>query len=306
MVRLILFTVFVVIIVTCLYVTSIYAAGITKQQVERAINGVRKGDYQFYDELVSKDAKNLLPYLTSYVRDSNPDVKIAIIDCARRVQNKESITLLISMLADKDADVSERVASAIFSDFKPALLCTANTEILINNLQSHLQINENSGISIILLAQCKKDKAIIKYLNKYRVEHKDFSTRIELWHPKASLSVSCDIALAELGDADAMKRYQNTLKNGKVENLIYTLYSVRWISRKEMLFGLLQMLRDNRNALPGGPSGTNVYQRICDISLENLLARANIPLKTIAEEKINYSARELNAAINKLGKLWKK
>lgn len=289
------------IIIRCLFFNHLgFAQNITKDQVVTAVEAIRQGDYKQFNIIIQTNPESAIPYLHPYIHDDNKSIRFEIIDCASDAKTIEGLNLVIEMVRDPDDYVADHAVMMIFDHYSPEMVRLGNQVALANNLESYLQHWPASGKAILLLSACPAINAI-KIIKYHRSQYANERIGVFRSVDPVTFSVSCDIALAELGEKDALQRYFTVINEGQTNNLLYILYNLRWITRYDMLLPLIELLNDKRNAFQiYRPAKNPPFYKTCDIALEQFSDKAKIHQEHAPLSIINYPEAELQRTYREL------
>jgi hypothetical protein len=114
------------------------------------------------------------------------------------------------------------------------------------------------------------------------------------WGRAAGVSFVADIALAELGRADAAERVVRRVGGAEVNDLLFAFDAIRFINQREVLAALAEKLNDRRQAVY--PWSDDFYLRVADVALNALATKARKPLGVEVKSNHRYTDEELNRA----------
>ena len=98
------------------------------------------------------------------------------------------------------------------------------------------------------------------------------------WIRTVSVETCVNVALFLSGDSEARKYVLHTLKDGKINDLLFILHTLKVFDDKEVLLAMIELVNDKRNAFPqyAGAEVDNAYYRVCDLAITFLIIRLKV------------------------------
>jgi HEAT repeat protein len=248
---------------------------VTSDQVARVFDAVRAGDLSSLEAL-EKAGPALTPWLKPYVVDANENVRRETVSLLSVIGGEAAIPLLATALTDSSAEVSERAAFAFYEHFDPDDV-VANGEAAKSILTS---INAGRPVAATLvLAGYIQREATQAALRKFiESPESDYLTSLRSDASPVSARLAAHLALARLGDRQAMSMIAHSIENADVDQWLFLLGAVRDINAPRILHALKSALDDERETSAGIPSHAAPKRRICDEAVNALVER--LELKT--------------------------
>lgn len=271
--------------------------GDVSQRVAEAFEAFRRGDHAPLDEL-RKQASSVIPHLQRYVTATEPEIRSELVEFARGQATEAAARLLVALVRDGDRYVSEKAIGSLYADFTCAALRKFGD--LKCNLIEILRERPNTAKAILLLSCYKEDADTATFLSKLRSRSDDLLTKIENGSRVVKVGLCIDVALGACGVEDASRRLQGAVEEGEVANLVFLLETVRFIEEQALLRRLAGLLKDTRDALPGAPSGTGYYLRVCDIAVRALVPRLGLDVGFDASASRRFTDEELRLVAERL------
>jgi len=291
-----------------------------EQQVAAAMGDAKKGDFKQLEAFESH-REDVLPFLQKYVSYPNKNVQYMLIQLASNYTSDVSQELIIQEIASSFPKVSKEAIFRIF--YEPTKLNHKNQQLLKTNLLDYIQSRYDSPETILLLSRYHGDPEVISALQEQRIKH---PTAI-VWlrnAPAIDLYTFYDIALAHLGDKEAVVRLKDVISDAKVDNLVaifgaQTLDTLEYVDNSSILSQLVECIHDKREtsidirvfsqAVPFSYGIRSVaferphyqYLRVCDLALMTLIQKANIRITGAPKLwDTNYTDDELNTGYTAL------
>jgi HEAT repeat protein len=262
-----------------LFLTAIHAGPSTNIQhkVEDALNAAESGDYTKVDALRG-EYNVALPHFLQHVDSPSPNVRSAVLTFIRDSKTAQCVTTLSVLTADREKWVAEQAVRVLYERYTCSEAVSLGGMDLKDHLCGNIRTHHNSAKAILLLTCFTNDASVIDFLVSER-EGPATMTKLENWLPIVDTRLCIDLALVELGEPRALPRLLARLKTGQVSELVFVLKADRFVNDPRLLAAIVELLRDKRDALAGGPSHTGAPPvRVCDLALSLLGSKSKVNL----------------------------
>jgi HEAT repeat protein len=266
-----------------------------EQRVTEAIENAKKGDQKSL-ALLKKDPElpKALTVLRRYLNDPNERVRSSVFALAEGVHTPEAISILSDLMKANPGRWGEAPVRAFYDKYDCKELLDGGGPGLRDNLIVFVKNEKNvSRAKAVLLLSCfKNDKDVVRTLESLdKGQHKtvtlDLSTRVDL-------ALTVDLALAEIGNKQALDRFLQRLAKGEINDLVFSFRAIRFVNNKEVLAVLVEKVNDKRKAVY--PWSDDFYLRISDLAVNALTKKAQQPLEIVVQNNYRYSDQELARA----------
>lgn len=246
-----------------------------KQELATAMAKARQGEFQAAFDL-RRRFTDLRILLQPYVTDKSDNVRLAVALIASEVKSREAILVLAQLMDDTNSSAALQAVKTIFT-YDCSQVREWGDGRLRTNLIRYMRDNKDSAEAVLLLS-CFPDDAQVKELLLRRARTgAAVSTRLDGLgaSPTVEMSFCISIALAQLGDVDALASVRLTLAEGAVDRILFIFQAISIVSSPDILVSVVNTLKDQRKARNVGPvGGTPIYLRVCDVAYRALKFKA--------------------------------
>ncbi|MBC7796413.1 MAG: HEAT repeat domain-containing protein [Pyrinomonadaceae bacterium] len=268
------------------------------EQVKRAFEAYRKGDYQPVIEL-KKSGAAIVPYLKPYQDDEDSHIRSQVIWLLRQIAEPDSVPLLAKALIDKDKNVSTDAVRVLY-EFYPPSLFEDNAEVKVNLRQS-VKTGNVSTLALLLLRRFPGADTIQTLKVVANKNYKSQNLAV-MGFPMVKPSIAANVTLSHLGDAGGDDALSSKIKIGEQNDLEFLLKTVGIIENKKILIELFQKtITDARIIQPvidGKYKGKGVLARMKDLTVKVFTEKLDIEFRAKNERFRRYD----NATINQYEK----
>lgn len=240
------------------------------KQITEAVESYRRGNpTQLLELSESANTDRLLSgliCLEGYAADPDPDVRLGVAVLVQNVRNSRVLPLLTTLVND-DSSVSHLAVDILLRNFGRREIAGASAAGLQNALIDYASREPAlvRGKALLLLSCFRSDKAVSRFLENLRSVSEKQNSLVSIYVVHVPARIGIDLALAELGDKEALGRTREVLScNDDDKAIIFLLECLRFIDDDVLLDELVRMTREKRDALFTS-DGTTL--RMCDIAV---------------------------------------
>lgn len=266
------------------------AAGAVADQVAKAFAAVRSGDLSQVSSL-EKLGPALAPALATYIADADENVRREAVSLLSVVGGEAAVPLLARALSDASADVAERASLALYERFDPDQVA-ANPEAA-KALLGSIAAGQPTAATLVL-AGYLPGEARQQTLRRF-IENpsSNYETSLHAGSSPVSARLPAQLALARLGDKEAMRSVAELTERAPVAEWQFLLAAIRDINAPRMLHALKRALDDQRETTAGLPSHTGPKRRVCDEAANALATRLKLKTSFPLTTTQRYSSEQL-------------
>jgi HEAT repeat protein len=244
-------------------------------QVAKAFAAVKSGDLSQLSSL-EKLGPAAVPALVPLVADANEDVRREAVALLALVGGEAAVTPLARALSDSSTEVSERAALALYERFDPDQVA-ANPEAA-KAIRASIAGSRPVAATLVLAGYLPGDatkEALRRFLEQ---PGSNYETSMQSGSNPVSARLPAQLALARLGDVEAMRSVAELTERAPVAEWQFLLAAIRDINAPRVLHALKRALDDPRETAAGVPSHAGPKRRVCDEAVNALASR--LKLKT--------------------------
>jgi hypothetical protein len=266
-----------------------------EDKVKAAIDGARRGNEELVSALKnSPDRIKAIPYLRPYVSDTDVNVTNALLTLAFGLHTTEAIAILVGVLKREDFGLSYRVASLLYQHYS----CDEITRVDLGLRDRLLTLAERgsvlfAGKPTLLLSCFDNDQSVLQFLEKQRKAKG--TIKLEMYMPNVPISVCADVALANLGQKDAVERVTRYIETGELDVLYFLLKAARFTNSKVVTAKLADLIKDKRELGPTC-SHCETYFRVSDLALYVFGDEFGVDVGVRPQEFQRYKDEEISLA----------
>lgn len=243
------------------------------QQVEQAFTAVRNNDLSQLSPL-EKLGPALPPALLPYLQDANENVRREALALAAVIGGDAAIPLLAQGLRDPAGDNAERAASGLYSRCDPQQV--AANKAAQDAILASIAAGQPAAATLLLAGYLPVESARL-VLEQFLAQPASQSlVRLEPAAGPIAARIAAQVALARLGDKNAMVAIADLTENASVAQWQFLLAAIRDINAPRMLHALKRGLTDERETAAGIPSHAGPRRRVCDEATNALAERLNL------------------------------
>jgi hypothetical protein len=245
--------------------------------------------------------KKLFPYLEKYIDDPSEYVRDFVVSLTRNQTSPEALDILARILKDKERYVGEDAMDAVHNEYSCDQIRTSRYPK--EGLKEYLTRRPNSARAVLLLSCFSGDPSIVKLIAAKR---KDLGTHGDGGiHHGVPFNLSVEMALAQLGDAQAIMNVRTYIAEADVRRLFFILDNVKFVQNCELRPALVELLNDKRPVYEP-VSHTDSVLRVSDLALTaltsttpTLITRDQYKKRQYTDEELKSAYRDLKARLEK-------
>ena len=260
------------------------------ERVEQAFAALRSGNPVSSGDL-GDAGPAIIAAVVPYLGDSNEDVRRYAVGLLAATGSPDAAPHLAKALSDRSDDIVGRASLALYELGPDALRDASVGEALAASV-----LGGNSAGSAVLLLGHVPGQNSVKALNGLRDLQADRKTEVYRWSPVVPVPFVADVALARLGDRQAMDRVLAVIRSGDFDALSFLLHALRDIEDRDVLTALADAtLSDERPAQGDAPSGTDLGIRLADVAAAKFVERLTLSAGVDMTADRPLTAAELRA-----------
>lgn len=266
-----------------------------EQQVEQAFQAARKGDFSHIGAL-PKLGPSAVPSLAPYLRDADVGMRREAVAVLAVIGGAKSLPLLVEALGDREAEIRERAAQALYSRYEPTAL--ARDKTLGPALRSSVRAGSPTAASLLLLGYFpdpENERALRAVVEQFG----DEPTQLSDSGPLVTVALPARIALSQLGDRIARDALLRAIDGASLAEAEFLLAVLRDVDSPTVLHAIKKTLDDEREIAGGLPSGAGPRRRLRDAAVEAFVRRLNLKV----DFKLHDSRRHSDEQIARVRRL---
>lgn len=228
-------------------------------------------------ELHQNEPDKVLALLEPYIKHPDENTRSAVLVAASRAHTSKALALLGTLACDET--LSSIAAGKIFDGYTAKELRGLGGQRLQRALFRSAFGSRYSTHSYLLLASFRStlDAGAIRFLERRRQSFRASTDARDT----TSEVVSLDLALAEIGSAQAQQRMTQLFARKETNKLLEMLRFLKYVTNKAVLLQTVELLNDKSKAkeVTNTDGSPLAHSRLCDEALVALAPRARLPLK---------------------------
>lgn len=254
----------------------------------------------------------VLELLKPYVEDPNGDVKFTIIEAASFAPHSPAAMELLTAIVPSESYGAAAIDVFFRNYTRSQIVMEGGTPLKRALIRGAIRSRYTTN-GYLLLSCFKNEPTILSFLERRRKTFPMSPNAVkkgqggEAPRDTSSEVVTLDLALVELGRADALKRVKRLFTQKQTDELLDLLRYLKYVENKTVLSQTVELLKNKEQAEVVRTSHDNSildYSRVCDEALVALYKRAKLPL-TKKNQNFDYIAprfsdQELTQAYKRL------
>jgi len=252
---------------------------------------------------LTENANRVLPYAIMYITDENPSVRELVSNIAVRASTLESDGVLVALIRDNDQNVREHTLYKLIAKHDATECVSIGGKQLRDNLICCLnQYGDREAEILLILGNYLHDKVACQFMQSLKKRPIDTVYSHYAILQYVNRDVAIDLACANMGDEESIELLKKELKQNDLNNAYFFAYSIPYLSNKEILGLLVELLHDKHPIKEDQKTG--IKKRVCDIALYALAKKGNIEIVDRTGTEENYSDEEITRIYSLLRKVW--
>lgn len=280
--------------VILLFIPSFAQTDDLEKKVDEAFLDSRSQRFEKLSALRSLGSK-VFPYLEKYISDSNDDVRGSVLRLVRKQTSDQALNILLRLLTGPEDYVRYDSIIAIHNEYVCSDIRSAKNPKIA--LLGYFEKNQQQT-KVVQLLSCFSDDPEIRRLFDGRRKDKGPNQDGGIHHG-LSFNLSIEMALSEAGDATAVDKVRNYIREADVKNLLFILDNIKFVSNKDIRKDLVELLNDKRPVYNPVSIG-NFYLRVCDLAMTALTSTDPTIITGNIEKSSGYPDAVIKAAYTKL------
>ncbi|MFO1350638.1 MAG: HEAT repeat domain-containing protein [Gammaproteobacteria bacterium] len=263
--------------------------GNVQQQVEQAFQAARQGDFGRIGGL-PRLGPEVAPLLAPYLHDRQLEIRREAVAVLGVLGGAQALPLLLEALRDPDADLRERAARALYSQYEPTAL--ARDKAAGVALRASAAAGNRSAACLLLLGYfpgVETEQSLHIVLKDVGAEH----TKLTDSGPLVSVALPTQMALSRLGDRSARAALLRTIDQASSAEAEFFLAVLRDIDSPTVLHAIKALLGDNREIAGGVPSGAEPRRRLRDAAVDAFVKRLSLHIDFELSASRRYSDAQI-------------
>ena len=261
------------------------------QQVETLFDAVRKGNLEPITKFEGP-GEQVVPLLTQYLEDTNPDVRREAVRLLNRIAGRERLPLLVRALGDPEREIQEAAAEGLYLHTPTAdVRAIPGAE---TRAAASVAAGNHTAAAILLLGRFAGAESA-QVLRALRAEGDGQLAKLHPWSPAVPVAVPAMVALSLRGDNAARQELLQTVRGGDPKVLEFLLSVLREIDAPEVIHALKGVLADERPTTAGVPSGGAPEVRLCDLAVTAFVRELDLDVDFETEDSEKYTPAQIDA-----------
>jgi hypothetical protein len=259
-------------------------------QIAQAFAEVQQGNLAAMTD-VEKMGAAAVPLVANYLANPDEAVRREAVSLLGVVAGKSALAPLTDALVDQAAEIRERAAVALYQRYDPETVVAQQPAA--KTFARHMELGEPAASVLLMLGYLPGDETE-RLLREHIRRARDETVKLFPWSDPVPSSLPAQVALARLGDRQAMAELVVASENGAVAELVFLLSVVRDIDAPRVLHAVKKCLDDERETTTGVPSGTQPKRRVCDEAVDAFVARLKLDVSFPLRDSQRYRPEELD------------
>lgn len=260
-----------------------------EQQVEQAFQAARKNEFDRVSRLPALGPR-VAPLLAPYLRDAQVDLRREAVAVLAAIGGAAALPLLLEALGDQDADISERAARVLYTQYEPTSLARDKAAGLA--LRASVLAGHRTAAGLLLLGyfpDAENERALRVVVDEFGAER----TKLSDWTPLVAVALPAQVALSQLGDHAARAALLRAIDHASIAEAEFFLSVLRDIDSPTVLHAVKKTLGDNREIASGVPSGAGPRRRLSDAAVNAFVRRLNLKVDFELADSRRYSDEQV-------------
>lgn len=277
-----------------LHGSAVGQGGDLGQKVEEAFAAAREKRFEKAAAL-AQFGKQLFPFLEKYIDDPSEYVRDFVVALVRKQTSPEALDILARSLQDREGYIAEKAMDVVHNEYGCEQV--AASKRVGDGLKVYLDRRPNSARAVLLLSCFRDDPAVSRLIaekRKYLGTHGDGGI-----HHGVPFNLGVEMALANLGDAQAVAKVKLYIAKAEVDNLFYIFDNIKFVTSRELRLYLVESLNDKRPAYEP-VAHIDYVLRVCDLAMTALTSTTPTLITRDSDKQRQYSDEDLKAAYARL------
>ncbi len=268
--------------------------------LSNAVEAARTGDFAPMSELAGH-GPSLAPHLRPYLADDSDDVRLAVVSVIAALKSEAAVPLLVIALADRQLEIQERAAAALYALDQPAATATLAGDVAAA-LRSSVAGGNKAAAAILLLAYFPGDETV-QVLSALLGGEDGRRTKLHPWSPSVPVALPALVALSRVGPPRHRATLLASIDGASLDDLTFLLSVMREVDAPAVLHALAPTLSDTREIEGGVPSGAQPRRRLADAAVDAFAGRLRLGLSFPLNDAGRYSATQRSEVGRKIGEV---